>query len=70
MDTTKILNELKTEQARIEKAIAAISALGKLNGSGSTTGQIVRRRRRMSAEGRRRISEAAKRRWAAIKKRA
>lgn len=68
MNTSKILTELKLEKARIENAISAISAIG--HTSGVIGDGSVRRRRRMSAEGRRRISEAAKRRWAAIKKKA
>jgi hypothetical protein len=79
MDTTKILADLHSERERIDRAIAALEALGA--NSIETTGrprsgapnQAAARltttpgRRTMSAAARRKISEAAKRRWAAQK---
>ena len=78
MDTSKILADLRAEQSRIEQAIAALEAL---DGSGPTTRSYRRavssvkpakrtRRRRMSAAGRKRISEMMKRRWAERRKKA
>jgi hypothetical protein len=74
MDTTKILNELRTELNRLNQAIAAIESL---DGMGTST--TVRRgrpvaapkeygRRGLTAHGRKRLSELAKARWAAKRK--
>ncbi len=66
MDTQKILTQLRSERERIDKAIQALESLnGASAGRGSTRG---RGRRRLSAEARRRISLAQKKRWAAQKK--
>jgi hypothetical protein len=65
MNVSAILSALKAERDRLDKAIAALSGIGALrnmNRRGS------RRRRQMSAEARRRISLAQKRRWAKQKK--
>ena len=64
MDTEQIIEALKAERQRIDKAIAAL-------GGGSMparAGQGRRGPRHMSAEARRRISEAQKRRWAEQRK--
>lgn len=63
MDIDRILEELKAERDRVNRAIEAL-------GASSTTPRRRGRRgkRRLSAEGRRRISEAAKRRWALARK--
>ena len=64
MDTEQILEALRAERQRIDKAIAAL-------GGGSRAGRSALGRRgprHMSAEARRRISEAQKRRWAAQRK--
>ena len=57
MDIEKLLQYLKTERGRLDEAIAI------LNGSGRI-GTKDLRARHMSAEARRKISEAQKRRWA------
>ena len=60
MDTEQILEALRAERQRIDKAIAAL-------GGSSRAGRSMQGRRgprHMSAEARRRISEAQKRRWA------
>ncbi len=82
MDFKKVLTELYSEKAQVEKAIAALETL---NGTvtpvrrGRKPGSVVltaaqsaptstsRGRRRMSAAARKRISEGAKKRWAARK---
>ena len=68
MDTNKILAELRTERNRIERAIAAIEGL---NSSGHRqavrapkAARKQRRRSRMSAATRRRLSRLLKQRWA------
>jgi hypothetical protein len=64
MDTQAIISELETERDRLETAIAALHGRKRGPGKPSTNG----RKRRLSASGRKRISEAQKKRWAAIKK--
>lgn len=72
LDIERIVGLLKDERDRIDKAIAApeggrsrkrASAASVTSGGSKPHG-----RRRMSAEARRRISEAQKKRWAARKK--
>ncbi len=71
MDTARLVRDLRAEKGRIERAIAALEALS----SDSTGRQTMRTagadkasRRRMSAAGRKRISEMMKKRWAARRK--
>jgi len=67
MDISKVLSELRQERERISQAIAAIEALGKQSkAAGKTAG--LKPARTMSAAARKRISEAAKKRWAERKK--
>jgi hypothetical protein len=84
MDLNRILSDLKAERDRLDRAIAALEGSsgdatraggarrgpGRPAGSGKGNG---RRRRRgprvMSADARRRISEAMRKRWAERKKR-
>ena len=74
MDTSKIIANLRAELNRLEKAIAAVESLTGISAKGGTTfGFGANRptrggRRQMSAAGRKRISEAAKKRWAARRK--
>jgi hypothetical protein len=68
MNTTKILYELRAERSRIDQAIAALAALA---GAGTPTIAAFKtqpRGRRLSAAGRKRISEMMKARWAARRK--
>ena len=67
MDTEQIIDALRAERQRIDKAIAALGG-----GSRTVRGAQGGRRgpRHMSAEARRRISEAQKRRWAEQRKKA
>jgi hypothetical protein len=71
MDTTRLIRNLRGEKVRIERAIAALEALGS-DGAGSrttrTAGPNKAGRRKMSPAGRKRISEMMKRRWAARRK--
>jgi hypothetical protein len=72
MDTKTILNALQAERKSIDQAIAAIEGLnsnsrGTSTGGRPTNGLKVRRVRRMSAAGRKRLSELLKKRWASGK---
>jgi hypothetical protein len=66
MSIERILGELRAERDRLDRAIAALdSSGGKARNGRRTNG---RRRRHMSADARRRISEMMKKRWAQRKK--
>ncbi len=67
MDIKRILKELHAERNRIDRAIAAIEAITK--DSASTGAVRGRRRSRISAAGRKRLSELMKKRWASGKMR-
>jgi hypothetical protein len=76
MDTSSILKDLRTERDRIDRAISVLEGL---DGTGTLrvtapgvqpTPAKARGSRRMSAAGRRRISEMMKARWAARRKQA
>lgn len=62
MDLKSILNGLYTERTKLDGVISALEKMGNKDGVNP------HRRRKMSVAGRRRISEAAKKRWAAVKK--
>jgi hypothetical protein len=71
-EITRAISELERQRATIDRAIAALRevkvsapAAGLADGA-SRVGRK-RAKRRLSAEGRKRISEAAKKRWAATK---
>jgi hypothetical protein len=67
LDTEQIIAALKAERERIDKAIAALGGgSGGFRSGRSTQGR--RGPRHMSAEARKRISEAQKRRWAEQRK--
>ena len=72
MTFQQVVAELKAERDRLDRAIAAIESLKATNHRGSRPAGSIsapkRRRRGMSAAGRKRISEAAKKRWAAWRK--
>ena len=72
MDIGKILDELKKERSHIDEAIAALQNLGSKPGNGRRTRGAAngRRKRRLTPEGRKRLSEMMKKRWAERKKRA
>jgi hypothetical protein len=60
MDTDDVVARLKAERDRLDKAIAVLTERGRGKGRG--------KKRRMSTEGRKRISMAQKKRWALIKR--
>jgi hypothetical protein len=60
MNLTQIVGQLKAERARMDAAIQA------LDGSGNVT----RRRGKLSAAARARIADAQRRRWAKVKAKA
>ena len=66
MDLDKIVAELKTERDRIGRAIAALLDEAKSAVSGATRkiSAPTRRGKGLTAAGRKRLSEAMKRRWA------
>ncbi len=65
----KIIHQLEQQKAAIDRAIVAlrgVSGAGEVAGAKSGGGrQVTRKKRRLSPEGRQRIAEAARRRWAA-----
>jgi hypothetical protein len=63
MDIAAILGELEERRDRISHAISLLQGNAKRNGKHDG-----RKRRGMSAAGRKRISDAMKRRWAAKKR--
>jgi hypothetical protein len=72
MDLKRIVSELKKERGRIDHAIAALEGRSTVAKTDRTpkkrkVNQKLRKRR-LSAAGRRRISEAMKKRWAARRK--
>ena len=71
MDTAAIIAELEAERDRLDKAIAALKGGISTHGKGYRAARPVdgrKRRRRMGAEARKRISDAMKKKWAARKK--
>jgi len=70
MDLKSIVVQLKSERDRIDEAIAALESVKTPTGRATKTvgTRRGRGRRRMSAEARRRISEAQKKRWAGQRK--
>jgi hypothetical protein len=81
MDTKKILADLKNELQRVDRAIVALAALDGVGARSRFAGKRApaptsatttpkRRRGRMSAAGRKKISEMMKARWAARRKQA
>jgi hypothetical protein len=73
MDTKTILNALRAERKRIDQAIGAIEQLTSnshgtwTGGRRKSNGRKTRRRHRISAAGRKRLSELLKKRWASGK---
>jgi hypothetical protein len=71
MDTNRILAELRAERDRIDRAISAIDGLNSTGRRKAVrppkAGATRRRRGRMSAAGRRKLSRLMKQRWASGK---
>ena len=72
MDIQNILNDLRRERDRLDKAIAALEETGgpRRRGRPVGSGTKSRPRRHMSASARKRISEMMKQRWAERKRKA
>jgi hypothetical protein len=69
LDTTQILQALKTERERIEQAIDALEGTRRASGrTRSADANPLKPKRRMSAATKKKISEANKKRWAAWRK--
>ena len=71
MDTQSIIAELEAERDRLDEAISALQGGRRKPGRpamrAASTGGARRGPRRLSAAARRKISEAAKKRWAKAK---
>jgi hypothetical protein len=65
MNTLQVIRELEAKRAGLEAAIAALRGLD--HASSGRTGNGRRRKRHVSAEARKRMSQAQKRRWAAAR---
>src|SRR5687767_1079973 len=67
-DVDRIISDLEHQRAAIERAIEALREIsvpgGTARGAQSAPAAPAARKRRLSAEGRRRIAEATRRRWA------
>ena len=78
MDVTRIISDIDAEIARLQQARGALVAIGssgtvaapKRRGrpKGSTNAAPAKRARNLSPEGRKRIADAMKRRWAERRK--
>jgi hypothetical protein len=68
MNLGQIVSELKKERDQLDRAISALEGIGgrkgKISQKASTAKTSSKRRAGLSAAGRRRISEAMKKRWA------
>jgi hypothetical protein len=76
LDLKRIVTELKTERDRLGRAIAVLEGLDlskspvRLNATGFTAGpRAMKRRGSITPEGRRRLSELMKKRWAERRRR-
>lgn len=73
MELRQIIEQLKTERARIDDAINALEQVGgkaARRGRGARQSGPTRRKRRLTPEGRKRLSDMMKKRWAERKRRA
>lgn len=70
MNIDRILADLRDERDRLDQAIAALEGHGARSGRRGPGIGGPRRRRRMSPDARRRISEMMKKRWAERKRKA
>jgi hypothetical protein len=71
VDTTRLIRDLRAEERRIERAIAALEGLSSDSTGSQTTrtaGADKTGRRKMSPAARKRISMMMKKRWAARRK--
>jgi hypothetical protein len=76
LDTQRIVSELKAERNRLDKAIAALDGASTarvtiaINDRSSNGAQTPRKRHRLTAAGRKRLSMLMKKRWAERRKKA
>ena len=73
MEVSRIIAEIDIEIGKLQQARALLAGTGRVGRGpgrpkGSTNAAAGRRRHKLSAEGRRRISESQKRRWAERRK--
>jgi hypothetical protein len=72
LDRERIVEELKKERDRISQAIAALggqsAGASSSNSAGAKSAARGRRRVRLTPEGRKRLSDMMKRRWAELRK--
>jgi ABC-type glutathione transport system ATPase component len=68
MDLGKIVSELKSERDRLDRAIGALQAIGSGKSTVSASVRGSKRRHHLTAEGRRRLSQMMKKRWAERRK--
>ena len=70
MNIDQILTALRAERDRLDSAIRALEggSRGARAGSGAAAGTNGRRKRHLTPEGRRRLSEMMKKRWAERRK--
>jgi hypothetical protein len=78
MNIADIVDQLKTERDRLDAAINAIETIGGMGSAAPRRGRLPgsknrttmgkpTQRRRLSAEARKRIAEAQRKRWAAVR---
>jgi hypothetical protein len=67
MNTTQVIRELEAKRASLEAAIEALRVLDHSSPSGKS-GKGGRKKRYVSAEARKRMSESQKKRWAAARR--
>lgn len=65
---SEILAQIDREIAQLEKARALLNGSGAASGKAAPARKTARKKRKLTPEGRRRIAEAVKRRWAEQKK--
>jgi hypothetical protein len=70
MDTARIIADLKAEISRLQTAVAALEGIYNSRGrrhAGKRLGRKPEAKRRLTAAGRKRLSQLMKQRWAARK---
>lgn len=68
MGVSEILTQIDREIAQLQKARAVLIGSGATAGKSAAQKKPARKKRNLTPEGRRRIAEAVKKRWAAQKK--
>jgi DNA-binding MarR family transcriptional regulator len=70
LELRQIIEELKRERARMDDAIKALEQVGSTTRGRGASQSGPKRRRRLTPEGRKRLSDMMKKRWAERKRRA